>query len=321
MPTTTTRTLNPLPFDALEPKRFEDLIRQLAHDFRPWRMLEATGRSGSDDRYDARGYEIVDGLTVDPPEDDPDQDDAPVDATADRVWLIQCKRERTISPAKMRKYLADIADDETTKLYGVIFAAACDFSKRTRNDVFAWARSKGIAEVHVWGKGEVEDQLFQPKNDHLLFAYFSISLQIRRRSLRTDIRAKLTMKRKAMRHLGGGWVDNKIVLLRDPTDEYYPYVYADKNPGHLGWQVVEFTGHHIDFIKVARRRFYACLDDDGKHWDCANVYNDRSFTDFNDPWTSQKDRDRDADLRTKIEEFRETGRPKSLFGCDVLHQI
>src|ERR1019366_7196351 len=311
MPATTTKTLNPLRFDALELKRFEDLIRQLAYDFRPWRMLEATGRSGSDDGYDARGYEIVDGHTADPPdpEEDLDQDGPPVDATSDRLWLIQCKRERTISPAKMRKYLADISDDETTKLYGVIFAAACDFSKRTRDDVFEWARSKGIAEVHVWGKGEVEDQLFQPKNDHLLFAYFSISLQIRRRSLRTDLRAKLTMKRKAMRHLGSAWVDNKIVLLRDQTDEYYPYVYAEKNPGHFGWQVVEFTGHHIDFIKLAWRRFYAYLDDDGKHWDCANAYDDRGCMDHNDPWISQKDRDHAGDLRMKIEEFWESGIP------------
>lgn len=43
----------------MEPKRFEDLVRQLDYDFKPWRKLEATGRSGSDDGFDARGYEIV----------------------------------------------------------------------------------------------------------------------------------------------------------------------------------------------------------------------------------------------------------------------
>ena len=46
-----TRTLNPLPFTDLEPKRFEDLVRQLIYDFRPWNRLEATGRAGSDDGY------------------------------------------------------------------------------------------------------------------------------------------------------------------------------------------------------------------------------------------------------------------------------
>src|SRR5258705_372371 len=54
---------------------------------------------------------------------------------------------------------------------------------------------------HLWGKGEIEDMLFQPKNDHLLFAYFGVSLQVRRRSLRTDVRARLATKRKAQKVL------------------------------------------------------------------------------------------------------------------------
>jgi hypothetical protein len=53
-----TRTVNPLQFDALEPKRFEDLERQLLYDFRVWRKLEPTGRMGSDDGFDARGWEM-----------------------------------------------------------------------------------------------------------------------------------------------------------------------------------------------------------------------------------------------------------------------
>jgi hypothetical protein len=65
MAPTVTRTLNPLPFEHLEPKRFEDLARQLAYDFRVWRQLEATGRSGSDYGFDARGFEIVPNRDVD----------------------------------------------------------------------------------------------------------------------------------------------------------------------------------------------------------------------------------------------------------------
>src|ERR1700756_1422504 len=56
---TTTRTLNPLPFEHLEVHRFEDLIRQLSYDFKRWRRLEATGRAGADDVFDARGLKIV----------------------------------------------------------------------------------------------------------------------------------------------------------------------------------------------------------------------------------------------------------------------
>jgi hypothetical protein len=216
MPTVTTRTLNPLPFDALEPKRFEDLIRQLAYDFRPWRMLEATGRAGGDEGYDARGFEIADISPDVPSEPTQDGDEETLPETTDRVWLIQCKRERVITPAKMRQHLSQISDDEGNTLYGIIFAAACDFSKRTRDEIFSWCRARGISEIHVWGKGEIEDQLFQPKNDNLLFAYFGMSLQIRKRSIRTALRAKLAMKRKVMRHLGDGWHESSTIFTPRP---------------------------------------------------------------------------------------------------------
>ena len=55
----TTRSYGSLYFEDLDPKRFEDLVRQLAYEFRPWRKLEATGRAGSDAGFDARGFEIV----------------------------------------------------------------------------------------------------------------------------------------------------------------------------------------------------------------------------------------------------------------------
>jgi hypothetical protein len=51
------RTIGPLHFEDLEPHRFEDLVLRLIYDFRPWRELQATGRSGSDDGFDARGIE------------------------------------------------------------------------------------------------------------------------------------------------------------------------------------------------------------------------------------------------------------------------
>jgi hypothetical protein len=299
MPSQVTRTYNPLPFTALEPKRFEDLIRQLAYDFRQWRMLEATGRSGSDDGYDARGFEIVDGSSDEPEE--PIDSEEPSPSAADRQWLIQCKREKTISPAKLRAYLNEIADPGA--LYGVIFAAACDFSKRARDDAFAWARRHGIAELHIWGRAEVEDQLFQPKNDHLLFAYFGISLQIRKRSVRTALRAKLTMKRKVMRHLGEGWNDNKLILLRDPSDENYPYIEPDDDPKARNWHVVSFVGNHLDCIKLKWGSFYAYLSLDGKHWDYANAYNDRGLAAVRDPWIFEEESERLYELRTQITEF------------------
>jgi hypothetical protein len=94
--TTTTKTIGPLHLEDLEPKRFEDLIRQLVYDFRTWRALEATGRAGSDVGFDARGFEILDNF-IDTASDDPDET-VPMPCE-DRQWLIQCKRERRVTPA------------------------------------------------------------------------------------------------------------------------------------------------------------------------------------------------------------------------------
>ena len=316
MPAITTKTLNPLPFDALEPKRFEDLIRQLAYDFRTWRMLEATGRSGADEGYDARGFEIVDISSSVPLEaTEGDDEEAIAAPTTDRLWLIQCKREREITPTKIRQHLSKISEDEAKTLYGIIFAAACDFSKRTRDEALSWGRTHGISEVHIWGKGEIEDQLFQPKNDNLLFAYFGTSLQIRRRSIRTALRATLAMKRKAMRALGDRWKDNKTILLRDPEDTRYPNI--DQPNGSLenhNWRLTEFRGHDIGGIKIAWRRYFAYLDTDGKKWDIADIFNIEGHLPQQNPWNDPREIERLYRLEDEIRKFWEGNIPEECRG-------
>lgn len=326
MPTSTTRTLNPLPLDVLEPKRFEDLVRQLAYDFRPWRMLEATGRTGSDDGYDARGFEIVTELD-DAPEPEMQEDDSEpplAPPTADRLWLIQCKRERAIGPAKWRQHLADIADEEARNLYGIVFAAACDFSKGTRDVLHTWCRDRGICEVHIWGKAEIEDQLFQPKNDHLLFAYFGISLQIRRRTARTAIRSMLTMKRKALRYLGEGEHSSRTILLRDPEDDQYPYLEEGASLENLPWHVAAFSGNELNCIKIDWRTFYAFLDADGKHWDYANIQPNSGAVDLQNWWLRGSDRKQRQILDHQIHEFWSNeipGEHRAMFRVDAFIKV
>jgi hypothetical protein len=97
--TNPTRTTGPLHFEDLEPHRFEDLVRRLIYDFRPWRQLEATGRTGSDQGFDARGFEITAVRTALRDEDDVDTPED--DVLEDRFWLIQCKREKSIPPKRL----------------------------------------------------------------------------------------------------------------------------------------------------------------------------------------------------------------------------
>jgi hypothetical protein len=290
-----TRTTNPLPFQDLEPRRFEDLIRQLAYDFKPWRKLEATGRSGSDGNFDARGYEIF--PAEEPVVQEPSDDDEPTTPSSDRLWLIQCKRERSITPKKLREYLDQTPAETRSQLYGVIFAAACDFSKATRDTLNEWARANGISETHMWGRGELEDQLYQPKNDNLLFAYFGISLQIRRRTVLTALRSRLAMKKRAEIVLAKReW---SPILLRDPTDDRYPYS-DDATRNYRGrWRMVTFGGLSAYGLKYLTKKYFAYVDDGEKGWDVVERVNDAWPAD--DHW--QKTEDDERDLRHRVVHF------------------
>ncbi|MDG3821086.1 hypothetical protein L5B88_29235 [Pseudomonas aeruginosa] len=264
-----TRTTNPLPFQDLEPKRFEDLVRQLAYDFRPWRRLEATGRSGADEGFDARALEIVNPVSearlLDDEEDEAEADDA-VLSSADRLWLIQCKRERAIGPTKAASYLGDIILPADPPLYGLVFAAACDFSKKTRDTIFGWCREKGIEEVHIWGRGELEDMLFQPKNDNLLFAYFGISVAIRRRTQSTQLRAEIATKRKLKRTI---MTSSAEVLVRDPDASQYPIVEDGKEPNLWRTFVPEELSHYGLMMSLGWHCAY--IDIETGEWDAADV--------------------------------------------------
>jgi hypothetical protein len=255
-----TRTLNPLHFEDLEPHRFEDLVRQLVYDFRNWSSLEPTGRLGSDEGYDARGTEIVEGLL--PPSDDEEGEDKSTAGTEERLWQIQCKRERSVSPKKIATYINQMIPTGATTPYGVIFAAPADFSKKTRDIFRETLRQKGAREFYLWGKADIEDALYQPTNDHLLYAYFGISLQIQKRSQRSALRSILSIKRKAINHLGA--IDQrsfKDILIRDIDDTHYPFSeeLADfaQNPP---WRTFYFLGHAHDGIRVLAKRYFAYRD-------------------------------------------------------------
>lgn len=272
-----TRTLNPLHFEDLDPHRFEDLIRQLAYDFRAWRSLEALGRSGSEEGMDIRGQETIEGTVPRDEEEDVSEPGGGSEPSVDRLWVIQCKREKNLGPAKVRSILEDFFKGEV-RPYGYILAAACNFSKAAREAAAEVLRQNDVDEFYLWGKGEVEDLLVQPKNDHLLFAYFGISLQIRRRSMRTDIRSRLTLKRKLVKELGELRVPPhfKAVLVRDPADVRYPFVGSEaefvRNPA---WRYWYFHAHEPpDHVAMITRKYFAYVNWDTGEWDFTNESNE-----------------------------------------------
>ncbi|GAB2875947.1 hypothetical protein GCM10027093_09250 [Paraburkholderia jirisanensis] len=278
-----TRTIGPLHFEDLEPKRFEDLIRQLVYDFKPWRRLEATGRAGSDDGFDARGYEVVESEP--PAASEIDDEEAVVVGAGDRLWLVQCKRERAIGPTKLLQYLDEIRLADGEVLLGIIFAAACDFSKTARDRFRDKCAAMGLQEWYLWGKAEIEDRLYRPENDGLLFAYFRVSLTIRRRSQRTELRAKLAMKRKANRLLDS--VENSTVLLRSPDAIQYPDHEEIPNfERQPQWFVRKYLGRCHDGLEFLTRRHYAYLADDGESWDAMYCCNEAAHLIGETPWSA-----------------------------------
>jgi len=266
-----TRTLNPLPFNDLEPHRFEDLIRQLAYEFRRWKSLEATGRMGSDSGIDIRATELV-PVDEEPLEED---EDGRANETAfqERLWVFQCKREKALPPKRLRKVVEESLVSLVTPPHGFILAAACDVSKDAR-DVFREEMvARGVEEFQIWAKSELEDLLFQPKNDRLLFAYFGISLQPRRRSLFTALRSDITKKKQLSALIGD---DNqrqgRLVLLRDPTDERYPEKPKTTEPPPR-WLLcralhLRLPGHLVVLV----HEFLAAVSEDRQQWDAIFGY-------------------------------------------------
>jgi hypothetical protein len=295
-----TRTLNPLPFNDLEPRRFEDLVRQLIYDFRPWLRLEATGRAGSDDGFDVRGIEAGmlpeggdDANEVDNVDDD---SEAAAAIASERTWLIQCKREKAIGPSQLQKYLDDIAEDERGKLYGIIFVASCDFSKRSRDVMAQWCRDNGLAEFQIWSVSDIETMLMQPKNDHILFAFFGISLQVRKRSLGAALRSRITMKRKIARILEKRMYGQ--FLLRDPEAANFPYAEEGQK---LRWMIRNNRGMDFRGVGFEFKEYFAYVDNEG-HWDMANRFN-RAIPKNDNPWLEFEPRYPSAADRSELQAF------------------
>ena len=270
-----TKTINPLHFEDLEPHRFEDLARQLVYDFREWSNLEATGTTGSDAGFDARGRELIFDL------EDRDEEDETSSEAEERIWLIQCKREKSISPRQIDKYLHDILSINQEPLHGIIFIAACNFSKKTRDAFISEIRINGLKEFQLWGKAELEDLLFQPRNDHLLFAYFGISLSIRKRTIRTQLRSRIATKKKALRALDR--IGMRDVLIRDANDSLYPYSGDVPNFDKLPpWKIYFYEKQRHDGLEFLVKKYMAYLSDDKVHFDY--VENINAINNWNDPW-------------------------------------
>ncbi len=288
-----TRTLGPIHFEDLDPHRFEDLVRQLAYDYKQWQSIESTGRGGADDGFDIRAYELI--APSQTQDDEETQEDAshPMEGN---LWMIQCKREKELGPKRVKAVIGEAVNSERPP-YGYILAASAHFSKAAHDMFRDELRTRGVMEFYLWGAGELEDMLYQPKNDHILFAFFGISLTSRRRSQTTEIRAAVNVKNKLRRVLND-YPRDKTVLIRDLQDHHYPYEDEykdfDKRPRWKAYSVVDF--HPVGLI-VFVGEYYAYIDKPNAEWDFTDAVN--KIRPVRDNWRRQGVEDKDLEIAVK----------------------
>lgn len=287
-----TKTTNPIHFEDLDPKRFEDLVRELIYDFRDWQTIEATGKGGDDDGFDIRAYERTTAIVVD---DDGNEVVHPMDGN---LWMIQCKREKTIPPSKIKKSLEDI--DPKNPPYGYILAAATNFSKKSYDTFRDRLTQLGVMEFYLWGNATLETELHQPKNDRILFTFFGISHVRRRLSRATEIRSEVTNKNRVMRVLGDN-ASHSWILARDSKDRHYPYEekYADfeERPRWKEYEVVEL---HPRGVIVKVKQCYAWFEEEEKSFDIAEPP-----MVFRNPYNQTHGTERDREMREAIDLVRD----------------
>lgn len=273
-----TQTIHPLHFEDLEPHRFEDLVRQLSYSFRPWLYIEATGRLGQDEGVDIRGVERV---TVpaqlayeSSSEETENLGEEQVEETSfeEREWRIQCKRYKRVSPQIVRAVVSEAIPASSQAPYGLILAAACDMTTKTMAAFREEAYKRGVIECHLWTKAQLEDLLFRPENDHLLFAYFGLSLTVKRRGQLQQIRALMTLKRKLLRAFELTAIKdcrNKAVLIRDVNDQHD--LYPEGRPEDAAmlyppWHVGLVKAIHVKGLLMSSHAYHGWMQPDGR-WD------------------------------------------------------
>jgi hypothetical protein len=262
-----TKTTNPLHFEDLEPHRFEDLVRRLLYGFRDWSNIEPTGTGGSDDGFDVRAWERAEEITnVD------EEGEEGTRSLDGRLWQIQAKREKTITPAKMRSFIQDGVDGKKPP-YGYILAAATNISKAAYDVFREQLKKKGVTDFHFWGKNHLEDSLSLPQNDDILFTFFGLSHSPRRRSRTTEIKFAINNKNKLQKLLFGSGTPTESVsghrgfLLRDIKDTEYPresaYKDFEKNRRWEEHDIIHLTPEGVWF---KRRTWYAYRDPIKNEW-------------------------------------------------------
>lgn len=223
-----------------------------------------------------------------------------------RTWIFQCKREKRFSASDVDAIIAATGDGAPP--YGFIVAVAADVTKKTRDHFRRQMASWGVSEFQIWARGELEDLLFQPRHDHLLFAFFGISLQAKKRGIEADLRASVAVKRQLTRLFkSSADSPDRLVVIRHIEDRTYPKV--DKKRSR--WRLFRYV--HVKDPRgpmFETGEYLAWVSPDGKSWDVIPDHNISSRIQHrflpHDAWV-RRERDRIDEPETPADQFCPSG--------------
>ncbi|MFP9114129.1 restriction endonuclease [Flavobacterium sp. RHBU_3] len=145
------RTHNPLHFEDLDHRRFEDLVFNILFRCKKWYKLNHLGSAGADDGIDIEGIQKISEKEF-------------------LKTLIQCKRYKSISPSQIEKIVRDIhkGNKEYKVLYLVI---SCSLTKRCYDKLEDLKIELEYDDIFVWSRSTLEAYLYNEFSD-LLYIYF-----------------------------------------------------------------------------------------------------------------------------------------------------
>lgn len=222
------RTINPLHFEDLEPRRFEDLALALIFRLRAWEDIHHDGRTGGDDGVDIRAIEKLPDATL-------------------RYWAAQCKRYQKFSTADAKDAIKEAIKDGTIPDV-LLLVIGCDVSLRARNSFETAASAAGIKTPVLWTSSKLQAMLYTEHQD-LLFGFFGISLARQERGREGDLKRKLSLKRKLLKLFPRSERYPNIII-HSIDDEMYPEVDGDPIGRMSSWIKSEFAGHYHNGIEL-----------------------------------------------------------------------
>jgi len=183
--------------------------------------------------------------------------------------------------------------------YGYVLAAPANFSKKAFDVFREELRKRGVMEFYLWGRATLEDMLYLPKNDRVLFTFFGISLVTRRRSRAIDIRAVVARKNKLMK-IFDERAGREPILVRDLKDTEYPYSsYYKDFEARPRWRAYTVITLDPRGLGLSVNDYFAYRDVSRAEWDMTRALNLARRDEEED----REQRRSDRELRDRIEAF------------------